>query len=59
MRWPWRRHVDTTDAGREALARVDGRDRDIARLGERLRDVEAANHFSAMVRQAIARTREG
>ncbi len=57
MKWPWRRRcADTTDEGREALAHVDRRDADITRLGEHLRDVEARNHFSAMVRQAIART---
>lgn len=58
LRWI-RRHTDTTDEARDALARAEQLDAEVARLGVGLAEIEAHNHFSAMVRVAIARTRDG
>ena len=58
--WVWwrRRHVDTTDEARAALEAAEARDDDVRRLSIALRELEANNHFSAMVHLAIARTRD-
>lgn len=57
-RWPWRRHVDTTEEACAALAELEQRDEEITDLGKELRAAQQRNHFSIAVHDAIRRTRE-
>lgn len=55
----WRRPVDTTEEGRAALDHLRRVDDEVARLGGQLAEIQRANHFSAMVQIAIARSTRG
>jgi ribosomal protein S4 len=59
-RWPpWRPAEVTVDEARAELQKLKERDREVARLGEELRERQRLNHFSGMVAQAIRRGAQG
>lgn len=58
LRWPWRAREDTTEDAQDALRELEQREDEVQRLGRRLREAQSRNHFSTMVNEAIARTRE-
>lgn len=59
LRWPWRKQVDTTEGeARACLEQLEQRDAQVRDLGVELRAAQRHNHFSVMVNEAIARTRE-
>lgn len=55
--WPWRRHEVHTEEAEQVLARIRQHEEEIAQLACELREAERRNHFSEMVRLAIARHR--
>lgn len=59
LRWPWRRRTDGSEGeARACLEQLESRDIEVRNLGAELRAVQRRNHFSVMVNEAIARTRE-
>lgn len=56
-RWWHRRHVDTTDEARIALAEVESRTPEVNRLANEVCAARRSNHFSLMVHDAISRAR--
>lgn len=59
LRWPWWRRTDGTEGeARACLKQLEQRDAEVRSLGMELRAAQRRNHFSIMVNEAIARTRE-
>lgn len=63
MRWrwrwpPWGDGPDTSAEALAALRELDAREAEVRRLARELREAQSRNHFSVMVNEAIARTRE-
>ena len=59
MRWSWLRSSRANSGeARAALERAEEMRDEVAPLGRELAELEQANHFSAMVRIAISRSRE-
>lgn len=56
--WPWRRHTATTDEVHTVLEQLQRRDAHVRDLSTELRAAQRRNHFSILVDEAIARTRE-
>lgn len=52
----WLRHPHGTEESAAALAAATRIDDEVARLGDQLAEIQRRNHFSAMVKIAIART---
>lgn len=59
LRWPWWRRTDGSEVeARACLEQLEQRDVEVRNLGVELREAQRRNHFSIMVNEAIARTRE-
>lgn len=58
MRWPWQRPKRPADADAEQkLAEAKARDPEIEEVAARLDALRAANHFTAMIEDALGEHR--